>query len=58
MNDLIARIRAAISDAYYDCRNEGLTMETAADRATDAVVEILNERDMRIAAALSWSGRI
>lgn len=34
-------IRKAISDAYYDSRNTGGTMETAADRAADAVLEVI-----------------
>jgi hypothetical protein len=33
-------IRAAISTAYYDARNTGGTMETAADRAADAVAAL------------------
>jgi hypothetical protein len=35
------RIRAAISTAYYDTRNTGGTMETAADAAADAVLAII-----------------
>ena len=35
------QIRAAISNAYYEARNDGLTMETAADNATEAVLEVL-----------------
>lgn len=34
-------IRKAITDAYYDTRNTGGTMETAADRAADAVLEVI-----------------
>ena len=34
-------IRAAISNAYYDARNAGRTMEAAADSATAAVVRIV-----------------
>lgn len=35
------QIRKAISDAYYDARNAGRTMEAAADDATDRVIELL-----------------
>lgn len=38
---LKATIRAAISNAYYDARNAGETMESAADRAATDVMEIL-----------------
>lgn len=34
-------IRKAITDAYYGTRNDGGTMETAADRAADAVLEVI-----------------
>ena len=34
-------LRAAISNAYYENRGKGQTMETAADAATDAVCEVL-----------------
>lgn len=37
------RIRGLISDAYYDARNDGGTMETAADRAIDAVLAVIEE---------------
>jgi hypothetical protein len=37
------RIRAAISDSYYDARNDGLTMEHAADTATAKVMSIISE---------------
>lgn len=40
--DLRDRIRAKISDAYYDVRNTGGTMEGAADRAADDVIALLN----------------
>lgn len=33
--------RKAISDAYYEARNQGHTMEQAADNAADAVETIL-----------------
>lgn len=33
-------IRAAISNAYYDARNTGRTMEAAADAAVEAVLAI------------------
>jgi hypothetical protein len=38
---LKAEIRAAISNAYYDARNAGETMEHAADVAATKVMEIL-----------------
>lgn len=38
-----ARLRAAISDAYYNARNDGRTMESAADDATSRVVVIIEE---------------
>lgn len=34
---MTSRVRAAISNAYYECRKDGQTMETAADVATAAV---------------------
>lgn len=34
-------IRAAVSNAYYDARNAGHTMEQAADNAVTALVPIL-----------------
>ena len=37
------RIRAAISDSYYDARNDGLTMEHAADQATAKVMVIFED---------------
>jgi hypothetical protein len=37
------QIRAAISEAYYDARNDGMTMEDAADAATAKVVAIITE---------------
>lgn len=49
-------IRRAITNAYYDARNTGGTMETAADRATDAVVALIEadpaEVKVRAATAL------
>ena len=33
-------VRRAITNAYYDARNEGETMEVAADRAADAVMAL------------------
>jgi hypothetical protein len=38
---LRGRIRTTISNAYYDARNDGLTMESAADDAADRVMNIL-----------------
>ena len=35
--------RGAISDAYYDARNEGRTMEQAADDATARVVDLVEQ---------------
>lgn len=40
---LADRIRAAISDSYYDARDDGLTMEHAADQATAKVMQIVGE---------------
>lgn len=37
-------VRAAISNAYYDARNNGRTMEQAADDAATAVERIVAER--------------
>lgn len=37
-------IRAAISNAYYDARNAGQTMDQAADRAALKVIEIVEAR--------------
>jgi hypothetical protein len=34
-------VRAAISNAYYEARNAGRTMEAAADEATEAVLAII-----------------
>lgn len=36
-----ADVREAITNAYYDARNDGLTMEAAADAATAAVMALL-----------------
>lgn len=38
------KVRAAISNAYYDARNERRTMEQAADVATAAVLRLMGER--------------
>jgi hypothetical protein len=43
VNDLHRRIRVAISDAYYEARNNGETMETAADAATSAVLDLIDQ---------------
>lgn len=40
---LKASVRAAISNAYYDARNAGDTMETAADVAATAVMKLVFE---------------
>lgn len=37
-------IRSAISNAYYENRGKGQTMETAADAAADAVLAIIARR--------------
>lgn len=37
------KIRAAITNAYYEARNSGGTMETAADAAADAVMALVLE---------------
>lgn len=38
-------VRALISNAYYDARNAGETMEQGADRAADAVMALLGVKD-------------
>jgi hypothetical protein len=38
-----ASIRKAITDSYYDCRNTGETMETAADLAATRVMNLLSQ---------------
>lgn len=43
--ELLGMVRKAISDAYYDARNDGQTMEVAADRAVDALKPILASVD-------------
>ena len=48
-----ATIRAAISNAYYDTRNTGGTMEQAADAAADAVMALAESID-RNARAYGW----
>ena len=42
--NLREEVRAKISDAYYDARNAGQTMETAADVAADAVLAVVKAR--------------
>jgi hypothetical protein len=37
--------RRAISNAYYEARNAGRTMEQAADAAADACVEIVDREE-------------
>lgn len=44
-------IRSAISNAYYENRGKGQTMETAADAATAAVMALLAAR----ADAAEWT---
>jgi hypothetical protein len=41
MTELRDEVRRVISDAYYNARNEGRTMEHAADSAADAVVAVV-----------------
>ena len=41
--DIVDEIRPAISNAYYDARNAGDTMEDAASRAAGAVLAILQD---------------
>lgn len=48
-------IRKAITDAYYETRNAGGTMETAADSAAAAVVE-LHERSLAGAVLMATGG--
>lgn len=43
--ELLADVRAAISNAYYEARSAGLTMETAADTAVAALAPILRSVD-------------
>lgn len=40
-DDLRKDIRTAITNAYYDARNDGRTMESAADIAADAVMVVV-----------------
>lgn len=47
-----ASVRKAITDSYYDTRNEGGTMETAADLAATRVLNLWSQR-----AALEGSAR-
>jgi len=42
-------VRRVITNAYYDCRNEGETMETAADRAADSVMAVLPDYEAAVA---------
>jgi hypothetical protein len=46
-------VRKAITDAYYDARNAGDTMETAADAAADAVMVLVGKVDQN-ARAYGW----
>jgi hypothetical protein len=43
--ELLGTVRKAISDAYYDARNNGQTMEAAADAAVAALKPILASVD-------------
>jgi hypothetical protein len=41
--DIVDEVRPAISNAYYDARNAGETMEDAASRAAGAVLAVLQD---------------
>ena len=43
-----SEIRRVITNAYYGCCNEGETMESAADRATDAVLDVLRASTLAV----------
>jgi hypothetical protein len=43
--ELRTQVRAAITNAYYEARNKGETMEAAADDATSAVLRIIASVD-------------
>lgn len=43
--ELRSQVRAAISNAYYEARNEGRTMESAADDATEKVLDVMRSVD-------------
>lgn len=43
--ELRQQVRAAISNAYYEARNDRQTMEYAADQATIAVLRIIESVD-------------
>ena len=47
--DVERLIRAAISDGYYEARNDGQTMEYAASDATRRVLEVLEGYGIRLA---------
>lgn len=51
-------IRKVITDAYYDARNAGGTMETAADRAADAVFALIEVDAARLRAVTSLRGEL
>lgn len=46
-------VRAAISNAYYEARNAGRTMEQAADEATEAVLAITEARIEQVLSTYS-----
>ena len=50
MSDLRQEVRRVITNAYYDARNEGETMETAADRAADSVMAVLPDYEAAVDA--------
>lgn len=47
--ELTQAVRKVISDAYYDVRNAGQTMEHAADRVAAGVVSIIEESEQALA---------
>lgn len=51
--DLRDKLRAAISDAYYDGRDLGKTMEESADDALAAVVSVLAPEDNKYCYAFT-----
>ena len=56
--DRIDVIRAAISTAYYAARDDGRTMEQAADDATAAVLSIVRSVEQQALAAIAEQAAI
>jgi len=48
-----AQLRALISDAYYNARNDGRTMEDAADTAVEDIMQRLAE-EPGLTAIVTW----